>query len=229
LIISRVKNRVREFLNTATSDTWFNFPEAFGITAHLSCGSIYGLHESLRSRRNQWLRNIRLGRPHRIVSSLLWGTFAGPPRDPHFPAIQPRSPLAQAFPRLSYSRGATGRLQSRWQVAHEQMVIALLSSAEGCPAAHLFLEGEKSGQGTDGDIAGTNTSSPADYKQVFSENRCCLPTGCRRQFTGYADRVGRGRRWHCYYPLVCSAGVPQSKSCDEPVDQSHRELEVLSD
>jgi hypothetical protein len=44
------------FLNTATSDTWFNFPEAFGIAANLSYGSIYGLHESLRCSRNQWLR-----------------------------------------------------------------------------------------------------------------------------------------------------------------------------
>ena len=47
LIIPRVKNRVREFLNTATSDTWFNFPEAFGIAVNLGYGSIYGLHESL--------------------------------------------------------------------------------------------------------------------------------------------------------------------------------------
>jgi hypothetical protein len=47
LIIPRVKNRVREFLNTATSDAWFNFPEAFGIAVNLGYGSIYGLHESL--------------------------------------------------------------------------------------------------------------------------------------------------------------------------------------
>src|SRR5271169_1030591 len=38
LIIPRVKNRVREFLNTATSDTWFNFPEAFGIAENLGYG-----------------------------------------------------------------------------------------------------------------------------------------------------------------------------------------------
>ena len=48
LIIPRVKNRVREFRNTATSDTWFNFPEAFGITANLLYGNVYSLHESLR-------------------------------------------------------------------------------------------------------------------------------------------------------------------------------------
>ena len=48
LIIPRVKDRVREFLNTATSDTWFNFPEAFGIAANLGYGIIYSLHESLR-------------------------------------------------------------------------------------------------------------------------------------------------------------------------------------
>ena len=48
LSISRVKDRVREVLNAATSDTWFNFPEAFGIAANLGYGSIYGLHESLR-------------------------------------------------------------------------------------------------------------------------------------------------------------------------------------
>jgi hypothetical protein len=47
LIIPRVKNRVREFLNTATSDTWFNFPEAFGIAVNLGYGRIYGLHKSL--------------------------------------------------------------------------------------------------------------------------------------------------------------------------------------
>jgi len=47
LIIPRVKNRVREFRNTATSDTWFNFPEAFGITANLLYGNVYSLHESL--------------------------------------------------------------------------------------------------------------------------------------------------------------------------------------
>ena len=47
LNIPRVKDRVREFLNAATSDTWFNFPEAFGIAANLGYGSIYGLHESL--------------------------------------------------------------------------------------------------------------------------------------------------------------------------------------
>ena len=47
LIIPRVKNRVREFLNTATSDAWFNFPEAFGIAVNLGYGSIYGLQESL--------------------------------------------------------------------------------------------------------------------------------------------------------------------------------------
>jgi len=48
LIIPPVKNRVREFRNTATSDTWFNFPEAFGITANLLYGNVYSLHESLR-------------------------------------------------------------------------------------------------------------------------------------------------------------------------------------
>jgi hypothetical protein len=48
LIIPSVKDRVREVLNTATSDTWFNFPEAFGIAANLGYGSIYSLHESLR-------------------------------------------------------------------------------------------------------------------------------------------------------------------------------------
>ena len=48
LIIPRVKNRVREFLNTATSDTWFNFPEAFGVAANLGYRGIYSLHESLR-------------------------------------------------------------------------------------------------------------------------------------------------------------------------------------
>jgi len=47
LIIPRVKNRVREFRNTATSDTWFNFPEAFGITANLLYSNVYSLHESL--------------------------------------------------------------------------------------------------------------------------------------------------------------------------------------
>jgi hypothetical protein len=48
LNIPRVKDRVREFLNAATSDAWFNFPEAFGIAANLGYGSIYSLHESLR-------------------------------------------------------------------------------------------------------------------------------------------------------------------------------------
>ena len=48
LIIPPVKNRVREFRNTATSDTWFNFPEAFRITANLLYGNLYSLHESLR-------------------------------------------------------------------------------------------------------------------------------------------------------------------------------------
>ena len=48
LNIPRVKDRVREVLNAATSDTWLNFPEAFGIAANLGYGSIYGLHESLR-------------------------------------------------------------------------------------------------------------------------------------------------------------------------------------
>jgi hypothetical protein len=47
LIIPRVKNRVREFLNMATYDTWFNFPESFGIAVNLGYGSIYGLHKSL--------------------------------------------------------------------------------------------------------------------------------------------------------------------------------------
>jgi hypothetical protein len=42
LIIPRVKNRVREFLNTATSDTWFNFPEAFGIAVNLGYGTSTG-------------------------------------------------------------------------------------------------------------------------------------------------------------------------------------------
>jgi hypothetical protein len=45
--VATVKDRVREFLNTATSDTWFNFPEAFGIAVNLGYGSIYRLHESL--------------------------------------------------------------------------------------------------------------------------------------------------------------------------------------
>ncbi len=58
---------------------------------------------------------------------------------------------------------------------------------------------------TDADITPTNRSSSADYKQVFGENRRCLPTGYHRQFNGYADRVGRGGRGHCYHPLV---GVP---------------------
>ena len=57
LIIPPVKNRVREFRNTATSDTWFNFPEAFGITANLLYGNLPPL-----SRRNEWLRNIRVER-----------------------------------------------------------------------------------------------------------------------------------------------------------------------
>ena len=48
MIISRVKNRVREFLNTATSDTWLNFPEVFGITGNLGYGGVYSLHESFR-------------------------------------------------------------------------------------------------------------------------------------------------------------------------------------
>jgi DNA-binding transcriptional LysR family regulator len=68
-----------------------------------------------------------------------------------------------------------------------------------------------------------------NHRQVFSENRCCLPTRCPRQFTGYADRVGRGRRRHCRHPLIWTAGLPQSKSRDKPVDQSHRELGVPSD
>jgi hypothetical protein len=34
--------------NTATSDTRFNFPEAFGIALNLGYVSIYSLHESLR-------------------------------------------------------------------------------------------------------------------------------------------------------------------------------------
>jgi len=48
LNIPRVKDRVREFLDAATSHAWFNFPEAFGIAANLGYCSIYGLHESLR-------------------------------------------------------------------------------------------------------------------------------------------------------------------------------------
>ena len=48
LMIPRVKDRVGEFRNTATSDTWFNFPEVFGMTANLLYGNVYSLHESLR-------------------------------------------------------------------------------------------------------------------------------------------------------------------------------------
>ena len=48
LNIPRVKDRVGEVLNAATSDAWFNFPEEVGIAANLGYGSIYGLHKSLR-------------------------------------------------------------------------------------------------------------------------------------------------------------------------------------
>src|ERR1700756_2840031 len=76
---------------------------------------------------------------------------------------------------------------------------------------------------TDADLDATNSSPPADYKQIFGGNRCCLPARCPCQFTGYADRASRGRGGHCHYSLIWSAGVPESKSRNEPVDQPHRE------